>query len=136
MTFQEFLATKRALAIVEHMETLSEDDARELFESLDDATVELIEQLLDENLQKHPMTGKIMPGGFTRKTYKELEKDNPKAVGAHLPGGAFSLTQMRERRQKNAASHAKSDLAMAKNTGEIENMDPRKVRSLERKANR
>ena len=48
MTFQEFLATKRALAIVEHMETLSEADALELFESLDDATVELIEQLLDE----------------------------------------------------------------------------------------
>jgi hypothetical protein len=48
MTFQEFLATKRALAIVEHMETLSEADALELFEQLDDATVELIEQLLDE----------------------------------------------------------------------------------------
>jgi len=48
MRFQEFLAAKRAMAIVEHMNTLSEDDARELFESLDDDTIELIEQLLDE----------------------------------------------------------------------------------------
>jgi hypothetical protein len=50
MNFQEFLASKRALAIVEHMQTLSEADARELFESLDDATVELIEQLLGEGI--------------------------------------------------------------------------------------
>jgi hypothetical protein len=49
MTFQEFLASKRALAIVEHMQTLSEADARELFESLDNDTIELIEQLLDES---------------------------------------------------------------------------------------
>ena len=48
MNFQEFLAVKRATAIVEHLETLDESEAAELLEQLDDATIELIEALLDE----------------------------------------------------------------------------------------
>ena len=43
MTFQEFLAAKRAAAIVEHLETLSEAEAIEILEQLDRATLELIE---------------------------------------------------------------------------------------------
>lgn len=48
MNFQEFLAAKQAIALVEHMNTLSEADALELFETLDAETVEFIEMVLDE----------------------------------------------------------------------------------------
>lgn len=48
MNFQEFLARKRALALVEHMNTLSESDAQELFDSLDEETVEFVEAVLNE----------------------------------------------------------------------------------------
>jgi len=58
MNFKEFLASKRALAIVEHMETLSEADARELFESLDDSMIELIEQLLGEGSRGQKPAGR------------------------------------------------------------------------------
>jgi len=48
MTFQEFLQFKTAQAIVEHIETLSEAEACELINQLDESTVELIEALLNE----------------------------------------------------------------------------------------
>lgn len=48
MTFREFLEIKNAQAIVEHIETLSDDQARELIEQLDESTIELIEALLNE----------------------------------------------------------------------------------------
>ena len=50
MNFQEFLARKRALALVEHMNTLSEQDAQQLFDTLDEETVEFIQAVLNENL--------------------------------------------------------------------------------------
>ena len=48
MTFQEFLQFKTAQAIVEHVETLSDAEAREFVDQLDESTVELIEALLNE----------------------------------------------------------------------------------------
>ena len=48
MDFKQFLAAKQALALVEHMETLSEADALELFNTLDEETVEFIEAVLSE----------------------------------------------------------------------------------------
>lgn len=48
MTFREFLEIKNAQAIVEHIETLSDAEARELIEQLDESTIELIEAILDE----------------------------------------------------------------------------------------
>lgn len=53
MTFQDFLQFKTAQAIVEHIETLSEAEACELINQLDEQTVRLIEALLNEiSLQK------------------------------------------------------------------------------------
>lgn len=48
MDFKQFLAAKQALALVEHMETLSEQDAQQLFDTLDEETVEFIEAVLSE----------------------------------------------------------------------------------------
>ena len=50
MDFKQFLAAKQALALVEHMQTLSEADALELFNTLDEETIEFIEAVLSENL--------------------------------------------------------------------------------------
>jgi hypothetical protein len=83
MTFQEFLATKRALAIVEHMDTLSEADARELFESLDDSTVELIEQLLSEEGEETEAE---------RKTKDVVKKAIPSAYSTNRLENPFDMT--------------------------------------------
>jgi len=48
MTFREFLEIKTAQAIVEHIETLSDDQACEFVDQLDESTVQLIEALLNE----------------------------------------------------------------------------------------
>lgn len=48
MDFKQFLAAKQALALVEHMQTLSEADAQQLFDTLDEETVEFIEAVLSE----------------------------------------------------------------------------------------
>ena len=48
MNFQEFLAIKQAVALVEHMDTLGEHDARDLFNQLDEATIELVEAVIAE----------------------------------------------------------------------------------------
>lgn len=64
MDFKQFLAVKQALALVEHMETLSEQDAQQLFDTLDEETIEFIEAVLSENLQKNPIDNKPLYAGL------------------------------------------------------------------------
>ena len=68
MNFQEFLAIKQAVALVEHMDTLSEQDARDLFNQLDQATIELIEAVLSENLPVVLQRSETTPEDQQRRT--------------------------------------------------------------------
>jgi hypothetical protein len=76
MTFQEFLQFKTAQAIVEHIETLSDAEAREVIDQLDESTIELIEAVLDEKLQS-PYISSLkgtMYGGVNRNFLNQINR--------------------------------------------------------------
>lgn len=64
MTFQEYVSARRIEKLVEHLESLSEQQANRLIQSLDDQTVEMIETYMQEGMgefiKKH--RGKIAGG--------------------------------------------------------------------------
>lgn len=95
MTFQEFIEIKQAQAIVEHLETLGEAQAIELLEQLDDATVELIEQILDEGSRGEKRAGRVM-AALRKKMY-------PYAVWQGAEGGG---AEEMEKTKELEAQHA------------------------------
>lgn len=105
MNFQEFLASKQALALVEHMDTLSEQDAQELFESLDAETIEFVEAVLSEITAKthkrkaRDYTDDLLAG----KTGAGLPKDDPRATSGMTFIQANSAYHQRGGRDPNLA---------------------------------
>jgi hypothetical protein len=78
MTFQEFLQFKTAQAIVEHIETLSEAEAREFVDQLDESTIQLIEAVLSEIKTTTPIEQQI--ANLERKLEKQANEAKTRAA--------------------------------------------------------
>ena len=114
MNFQEFLARKQALALVEHMNALSEADALELFNTLDEETIEFIEAVLSEEQDEEdaPMT-KVVKGAIPS-AYSQDRLEKPFSVETEKtpknPSGKVQLKHgMKQDVQQAAADVAKKD---------------------------
>lgn len=128
MNFKEFVAIKQAQAIVEHLETLGETQAADLLEQLDDATVELIEQLLDEgsgsiaNLERrleNPNLSDDERAGIRQLIFHKLHTPNP--------------DRSESRYQKGAKIDSARRLASWGNKEGIETMEHEKLLSIQRR---
>lgn len=79
MDFKQFLAAKQALALVEHMDTLSEADAQQLFDTLDEETVEFIEAVLSEisatTARKVERRGNPNEAGAAKRYYDQRKQE-------------------------------------------------------------
>lgn len=60
MTFSEFVAHKQTIKFLEHLDTLSESEARKVLDSLDEDTLQAIETVLNE-LDLKGMARKVLP---------------------------------------------------------------------------
>jgi hypothetical protein len=77
MSFRYFVAQKRAVQFVEHLETMSDDEVRIVLENIEPETLMMIEGIMDTI------------GGLAGKAI-QYAKDNPKTTGAAL-GGLYGL---------------------------------------------
>lgn len=103
MNFQEFLARKRALALVEHMDTLSESDALDLFNSLDEDTVEFIEQVLSEFEISDPYEPDLLDAQRLRRKMQQARGEIRKKYGrpeTRKPGEIDTDLKLRFKRYK------------------------------------
>jgi hypothetical protein len=113
MTFQDFLQFKTAQAIVEHIETLSDAEAREFVDQLDEQTVGLIEAMLNEitagTMQK--VKARVDRGELPRSVLEPVQqmyRDRPRKEEGlvRMFSKGFSPKERRKMRRQNQQADA------------------------------
>ena len=110
--FEQFLMEKRVIEFVDYVNTLSESQAAEILEGLDDDTLDLIESVLSENLRRDTVTKQPIYGKTGVKAYDFSHKSRdsggqpPEDIG-DADSGSVLADSPRKARKAVAAFGAK-----------------------------